>query len=406
MTPEPQQQRATRHWVFAAICLLLVALNLRSVISAVSPVLPDIQAELGLSAGSAGFALTLTVLCFGIGALICPLLLRGLRPATLLTVGVVVLMVGGLGRALLPGAPAFFLGTVAIGAGVAVGNVVVPVIIRLNFADRVPLMTACYSVILSSGSVFAAGLTLPFMHLVGGGWRIGQLPWVGLVAVTLLVWAAALATRVVTSRQAGPSGGGVRDLLRTPLAWCVTAVMGLQSMVFYAFLSWGPSVMTDAGIDPTTAGLLVSLLSIVAVTTNLLGPVVVRGRRTVPGLVGMAVCYVVGLALVPWGLVPAVIGVCILGLGVGATLPYALTLIATAFPLRLTGAMSSMAQGFGYLLAGLGPWLFGALHEFDPSWRISLAFTAVGGVAFTVVALVARRLGRADPPAAAPPVLR
>jgi len=387
VTPQP-----TRHWVLAASCLLLVALNLRSVISAVSPVLPEIQSELQLGAGPAGFALTLTVLCFGLGALVCPLLLRVLRPTTLLSIGMVVLLLGGLARALMPGVPAFFIGTAAIGAGVAVGNVVVPVIIRLNFADRVPMLTACYSVILSSGSVFAAGLTLPFMHLVGGDWRVGQLPWVALVGLTLLIWGAALLTRTVTSRQAGPAGGGVRELLRNPLAWCVTAVMGLQSLVFYAFLSWGPSVMTQGGIDPTTAGLLISLLSVVAVTANIVGPIVVRGRRTVPGLIAMAVCYVVGLALVPWGLVPAVIGVCILGLGVGATLPYALTLIATAFPVRLTGAMSSMAQGFGYLLAGLGPWLFGALHEIDPTWHASLVFDAVAGVAFTVVALVARRL--------------
>lgn len=392
MTTEPSTQHPSRHWVLAASCLLLVALNLRSVISAVSPVLPDIQGELLLGAGPAGFALTLTVLCFGVGALVCPLLLRVLRPTALLTVGMVVLLLGGLARALLPGVPAFFVGTVAIGIGVAVGNVVVPVIIRLNFPERVPQLTGFYSVILSSGSVFAAGLTLPFMHLVGGDWRIGQLPWVTMVGITLLVWGVALLTRTVTSRQAGPSGGGVGELLRNPLAWCVTAVMGLQSLVFYAFLSWGPSVMTHSGIDPTTAGLLVSLLSVVAVTANIVGPIIVRGRRTVPGLVAMAVCYVVGLALVPWGLVSAIIGVCILGLAVGATLPYALTLIATAFPVRLTGAMSSMAQGFGYLLAGLGPWLFGALHEIDPTWRVSLAFDAAAGVMFTVMALVARRL--------------
>lgn len=378
--------------VLAACCLLLVACNLRTVISAVSPVLPQIQAELGLSAATAGFALTLTVLCYGLGALICPLLLRTITPATLLTIGLVVLGLGGLGRALLPGVTAFFVCTVAVGIGVAAGNVAVPVLIRLRFAHRIGLITGAYAVTLSGGSVLAAGLTWPFIHAVNGTWRSGQLPWVALVAICVVAWILAIAAGLVTSRTAGPSGeSALRQLMTSPLAWGVTALMGLQSLVFYSIHSWGPTVMLTAGIDATTAGWLLSLLSVASIVSNLAGPVVLQGRRTTPGLLVIGAWYVIGAALLPWGLVAAAVGVCVLGLAIGASLTFALTKISTAFPVQLTGTMSSMAQGFGYLLAGLGPWLFGVLHGIDPSWLTSLGFAAFAGIAFSVVGILVHR---------------
>ncbi len=381
--------------ILTVFCLLLVASNLRTVISAVSPVLPEIQAELGLSAGAAGFALTLTVLCFGLGALVCPILLRIMKPTTLMTVGMVVLGAGAFARIVLPGVPAFFVSTFAVGIGVAIGNVVVPVLIRLRFAHRVGLLTGAYAVTLSGGSVVAAGLTWPFIHLTGGSWRTGQLPWAGWVAVSLGIWLIAVVAGVVRSRRAGTAGeSGLRQLLRSPLAWAVTGVMGLQSLVFYSILSWGPTVMLSAGIDATTAGFLLSLMSITAIAGNLLSPIVVSGRRTVPGLVAIGIFYLVGLSLLPWGLTTATIGVSILGVGIGSSLPYALAKISTVFPVGLTGSMSAMAQGFGYLLAGLGPWLFGSLQEITHSWLPSLSLTAVAGAAFSITGIAIHRVTR------------
>lgn len=384
-----------RSGLLAGFCLLMVASNLRTVISAVSPVLPEIQADLGLSAGAAGFALTLTVLCFGLGALICPILLRIMKPTTLMTLGMIILSGGAFARIVLPGVAAFFVSTFAVGIGVAIGNVVVPILVRLRFAHRVGLVTGAYAVTLSSGSVFAAGLTWPFIHLTDGTWHTGQLPWAIWAVICLVMWVLAVVAGVISSRRAGTAGEpGLGRLLRTPLAWAVTAVMGLQSLVFYSILSWGPTVMLSAGIDATTAGFLLSLMSITAIAGNLLSPIVVAGRRTVPGLIVIGACYLVGLALLPWGLLPATIGVSILGVGIGSSLPYALARIATSFPVGLTGSMSAMAQGFGYLLAGLGPWLFGSLHEVTHSWLPSLGFAALAGLSFSVIGIGIHRVTR------------
>lgn len=171
-----------------ATALLVVALNLRLAVAAVPPVLNEIRHTTGLSSAGGGLLTALPVFCFGFAALATPSLIRrlGMAPALILTV---VAVACGSALRLAPPVALLFLGTAVIGSGIAIGNVLVPTLIKRDFPKRRVLMTALYSVALSGGAAISAGLTVPIEHAIGISWRPAIAIW-GVVALFgLLLWA-------------------------------------------------------------------------------------------------------------------------------------------------------------------------------------------------------------------------
>ncbi|MFD9421929.1 MULTISPECIES: MFS transporter [unclassified Streptomyces] len=358
----------------ALIALALVALDLRAPVTAIAPLLGRLRDDLGLSAAAVSALTALPVLCLGVFAFAGPVLGRRYGEARVVLASLILLAAGATLR-LLPGALALFVGTVLVGAAIGLANVLLPGLIRRRFAGAVAGVTAFYSAFLTLGGASGSAVAPPLADATGWAWR-GAL---ALVAVPLSI-AAVLAwwpgVRADARAVDAPTPQRVR-LWRDATAWRVTVFFAAQALLAYVVFGWLPTMAQDRGISEAQSGLLLSLTSLVGVAGAALLPAV---YRRLPDQRGPAVLVAVlsGVGLAGIVLAPAPAGVwaasVVLGLGQGAGFAVALSLIG----LRTgngdeTSALSSMAQGTGFLIATIGPLGAGLLHEASGGWGVPLA---------------------------------
>ncbi|WP_237528288.1 MFS transporter, partial [Streptomyces sp. SID337] len=269
---------AGRHALYLALGVVLLALNLRPALVAVSPLADTIRDDSGMSAAATSLLTALPLLCFGLLAPVAPRLGRRFGMERSLF-GTMALICAGTALRLLDSVVALFAGTVVIGAGIAVANVLLPGLIKRDFPAKAGLMTGLYSMSLFGGAALAAGVTLPVQQASGMNWRTTLACWGALAVVALLVWLPQLRSRTrVGAAAARQAAHPVRGLWRSPLAWQVTAYMGLQSLNYYAAAAWLPTVFQDAGMAPGDAGWMLSFSSLLGIAGSFLAPVIVGGR--------------------------------------------------------------------------------------------------------------------------------
>jgi CP family cyanate transporter-like MFS transporter len=280
-------------------------------------------------------------------------------------------------------------GTLVASAGIALANVLIPVVVKDNFPARVGLMTGVYTAALQGGAALGSAATPPMDDLLGG-WRQGWAGWAVLAVAALVVWLLAV-RRLRGGVSAGEERG--RSLLRSPLAWIVTVFFGLQAYVAYIVMGWFPQVLMDAGTSRSDAGLLQGLMSLLAVPISLVVPAIAarQGRQTwwIVGLGAVGVVGNVGLTVAP-SAAPLLWAILV---GVGMSV-FSLALTTVALRARDgadTASLSGMAQGFGYLIAAPGPLLFGLLHDLTAAWTIPLVMVTVVMVAQSVFGGLAGR---------------
>jgi CP family cyanate transporter-like MFS transporter len=389
----------TRHrWLLAAGCIFIAA-NLRPAVTAVGPLLEDIRASTGMSAAAAGLLTTLPLLAFGLVAPMAPRLGRrlGLERALL---AAMVLLTAGLVLRWGGTTPAVLAGTVVIGTAIAVGNVLVPGLIKQDFPDRTGLMMALYSTTLSAAAGIAAGLSVPLAQDAGLGWRGALAAWGVFAAAAVAVWWP----HALRSRPPGEGAGGphvVPRLRGSRIAWSVTTFMGLQSFVFYGLITWLPTVLQDDGMAAGAAGWMVTLMQVTSLGATMVMPILATRRpdqRTlVAGSVVVCLAGLVGLGMSGIGAAP--IWISLIGLGTGATFSLALTfLVLRAADARNAAALSSMAQSGGYLLAATGPIGLGLLHDATGGWDWPIVALVVVMVGSLVTGLGAGRNAQVGAP--------
>ncbi|HTU73724.1 MAG TPA: MFS transporter [Trebonia sp.] len=376
-----------------AVILLVSVLNLRMAVAALSPVLDTVQRDLALSSTVAGLLSTVPVVCFGLFALATPRLIRRFGMERLLVLAMVVIT-AGIALRVLPPIVALFAGTAVLGAGIAIGNVLVPSIIKQDFPGKAGLMTGLYSVMLFVGPAISAGFTVPIMHATGLGWRPAIALWgaVGVIAVVLLAPHAAKRPRTAGTGAAGrrPSG-----LWQDRVAWMVTGFMGLQSLGYYSFVAWVPTLLQDHGMSAGQAGWMLSYSTFPGLAMALVTPLLIRGRsRRAAGLVSCAIvaCTLgyLGLASDPVPL--AYLWLTLLGIGQGMSISLALGFIVARAPdVHHTAHLSTMAQSAGYLIASTGPVALGALHDVTGGWTVPMLALAITGVPLLITGLGASR---------------
>ncbi|MER7974361.1 MFS transporter, partial [Streptomyces sp. NPDC096080] len=372
--------------VLLAAGLLLAALNLRMAVASVGPVLSDIERGQPLSATATGVLTTIPVLCFGGFAFATPALVRRWGMHRLLGATMLLLGIGVLAR-LQPSTAALFTGTVVAGASIAVANVLMPGLIKHDFAHRSALMMGLYTTSLFIGAAAASGLTVPLENALGTGWRQALALWALPALAAFLLWLPQTgrhrpprpADRLPAT--AAVRGTLVRDLARDRTAWAVTVFMGTQSLGYYALLSWIPSLLQDSGMSAGQAGWMLSFSTFPGFTASLLTPAL--GRRPAGRAPAVAATVVLcgaayaGLAFAPVPL--AYLWMVLLGLGQGAAISLALSFIVWCAPdAAHASALSTLAQGTGYLVAALGPFGLGAIHGLTDGWTVPMA--ALGAV--------------------------
>ncbi|WP_018654171.1 CynX/NimT family MFS transporter [Actinomadura flavalba] len=380
-------------WTLAGLVLLTV--NLRAAITGVPPLISDLRDALGLSGVQVSVLTTLPVLCLGLFAALAPVAARRFGTETAIT-GALLLITAGIVLRIVPAAPALFGGTVLAGAGIAMGNVLVPAVVKRAFPDRIGSLTGLSMMLMASSGAVAAGLAVPLDG--AGGWRLALAFWAVPSFVAALVWGPlALRGRRVPAPPEPPRATG--SLLRDPLAWHVTAFMGLASLMFYVLMSWLPSVMRDAGTDAATAGLMVSVMMFIGIPLGYVVPVAAaRMRDQRPLIVGLGALMAVALG----GLVVAPgagwTWVVLLGVATGSAFPLAVTLLSLRAPNpSIAARLSGMAQTFGYLGAGIGPFAVGLLRDVTGGWTVALTVLLLLVLPEVVFGLLAARPGLVRP---------
>jgi MFS transporter, CP family, cyanate transporter len=376
-----------------AVILLVSALNLRMAVAALSPVLDTVQRDLGLSSTVAGLLSTVPVICFGLFALATPRLIRRFGMERLLVLAMVVIT-AGIALRVFPPIAALFAGTAVLGAGIAVGNVLVPGVIKQDFAGKAGLMTGLYSVMLFVGAALPAGFTVPIMRATGLGWRPVIALWGG-VAVLAVALLSPHAARRSRTTGTGAARHRPKGLWKNPLAWMVTGFMGLQSIGYYSAIAWLPTLLQDHGMSAGQAGWMLSYSSFPGLATALVTPLLIRGRsRRAAALV---ICTVVSCGIGYLGLasdpVPlAYLWLTVLGIGQGMAISLALGFIVARAPdAHHTAYLSTMAQSAGYLIASAGPVGIGALHDVTGGWTVPMLTLTVILIPLLVAGLGASR---------------
>lgn len=366
--PTTRRVPASALWVGAAI--VLVAANLRPAVVAVAPVLPQIQDAEQLSATAAGILTALPVLCFGLLAPVAPPLARRIGIEGALLAALVLLIAGFVLRSA-GSLWALFVGTAVIGTAIAIGNVLLPSLIKRDFAHRTGMMTGLYTMAIALGGALAAGVTMPIARAAGFGWRGALAVWAVFAVAALICWLphvrrAGRPTRVRDVRVGG--------LWRDAVAWQVTIYMGLQSLGYFAITAWLPALLVERGYDPVVAGLLLSLSTVAGVAGATVTPVLAtRGTQQRAVAVGVTSIAAVGLlgVLAPVGV--ELVAVVLLGFAQSAALGLSLTLVALRAPDAAHAAqLSGMAQSAGYVLAAAGPFVMGALRDLTGGWSVPL----------------------------------
>jgi len=368
-----------RPW-FLLLGLVLVALNLRPALSSMAPLLSEVSQSLGLSAAKAGLLTTLPVLCLGLFAPLAPILARRFGSERVV-LGILLTLTCGILLRSSFGEVGLFAGSILSGASIGIIGVLLPGIVKRDFAKQAGTMTGVYTMALCLGAAVAAGSTVPLSHYFGGSWTVGLGFWIVPAVLAALFWWPQTRQRHGQHQAAYR----VRGLFRDRLARQVTLYMGLQSSLAYIVFGWLPSILIGRGLTPTEAGLLLSGSIMVQLLSSLTAPwLATRGKDqrlaillvmllTLAGLYG---CLYAPLnQLWVWGVV--------LGLGQGGTFSLALTLIVLrSRDSHVAANLSSMAQGVGYTLASLGPFAVGVVHDWTGNW------SAVGWI-FGIIGLAA-----------------
>jgi CP family cyanate transporter-like MFS transporter len=373
--------------------IVLLAANLRPALTSVAPLIGQIRADTGMSNGVAGLLTTLPLLAFGLLSPVAPRVARRFGMERVLLASLFVLVAGILLR--WAGAvAALFLGTVVLGAAIAVANVLLPSLVKREFPERAGLMTSVYSTSLGISAAFAAGVSVPLAQLAGIGWRGALAVWAVPAFLAGVAWLPQLGRSDHPADPSPRSSPGVRDLWRSPLAWQVTLFMGLQSLAYYVTLTWLPEILQEEGMGVARAGWMLGLSQAVAIVTMFLAPMIAGRSASQRGVVVVAVgtSGVGVLGLLVAGSTASTLWVVLLGLGQGASFSLALTFFALRSPdPGHAAALSGMAQSVGYLLAAGGPSLFGVLRDVTGAWTVPLALLLTVTVFLLIAGIGAAR---------------
>jgi MFS transporter, CP family, cyanate transporter len=369
------------------IALLVVAvaaagLNLRTAITSLPPLFPDLQTQLHLSPAELSLLAATPVICFGVVSAFAAWLNRLYGEEAILLVALVLLTAGLLLRGAAP-QTMLFPGTALAASAIAVLNVLLSSMVKRRWPERAGLLVGIYLTALSVGAIVSSLLSVPLYRSSGGSVRLALGLWAVPAALAALLWLPQLRYR--TAGAAPAAGGAVAPraglkVYRYALTWQVTAFMGLQSLLYYAALSWLPTIFQDRGASAVTAGNLLALMGVGNLATSLIVPILAHRSPSqralvVPSLIGTA-AGLAGSLWAPLGMAP--FWVLALGVSQGSCLGLAIFfMMARAPDAGVAASLSAFAQSVGYLAASAGPLEVGLLHTATGSWNIPVAVLLV-----------------------------
>ena len=390
--------RKVAHPALMIISILLIASNLRAPITGLGPILEFISHDLHLSPTQAGMLTTLPLLAFALFSPISSGLARkiGLESSlmialTLISLGIIIRSSGSMAT--------LFLGTCIIGIGIAIGNVLLPSLLKRDFPTQVPTLTAIYVLVMGIGSTISSSTAIPLLNLAEKlhitaipSWAFSLASVIIFPVVSILMWLPQLSTHTRPSVDTADIDSH-SYLWRSAAAWQVTIFLGLNSFVMYIFISWLPSILVDNGYTENQAGYIHGILQLsTAMPALILIPLMakIKDKRTMSVIIAiLSFSSILGLLLMPEH---AIVWVICIGFSCGGGFILGLSFVGIrTHDAHQAAALSGMAQCMGYLLAASGPLIFGSLHEMTASWSLPLLMTTSVCVVWALLALYAGR---------------
>ncbi|MEH7503887.1 MFS transporter [Neobacillus drentensis] len=361
--------------IWLVIGIVLVAFNLRPAITSVGPLVGMIQKDVGLAHWSAGLLMSLPLIVFAIMSPIVPKLANRITNEMALIVGLTSLLIGIVIRSI-PMAFFLFVGTLFIGVGIAIGNVLLPAIAKDKFPEQFGLMTSVYSTSMGLIASLASGVSVPLAEGMNLGWKSALNVW-GIPAVAaILVWTFLSKFNKGNQQEIKKVTPSSNQVWRSPLAWQIAIFMGFQSFLFYVTISWLPEILHSHGMSMETAGWLLSFSQIVGLPASFIIPMIAgryRSQKWISFMLSM--CSVIGYGglLLGSSYPILIVSIMFIGIALGGTFPLALSYIG----LRSRSAgqaadLSGMTQSTGYILAAVGPLFIGFLYDYTHMWTIPL----------------------------------
>ncbi|MET7352715.1 CynX/NimT family MFS transporter [Streptomyces mirabilis] len=393
----------TRAWAtrLVTVGIVLTALNLRPAITSFGALLEDVRDGLGMSGSVAGLLTSVPPLCFAVFGVMAPRLARRFGPGAVVCAGMVAITAGLAIRPYTGSAVGFLAASALALMGIAVSNVLMPVIVKRWFPDRVGSMTGLYSMALALGTSAAAAVTVPVTDALGGSWQSGLAVWAGLAAAAVLPWIGLVRARSADPRDAertraahpAPRETGGLRITRSRTAWALAVFFGLQATAAYITMGWMAQIFRDAGVSAGTAGLLLAVTMVMGVPLAFVIPrLATRMPHQGPIVVALGVCGLAGYAglyLAPAG--GAWAWALLLGVS-NCAFPLALTMVGMR---ARTGAgvaqLSAFAQSTGYLISIPGPLLVGVLYQHSGGWGLPIALMAALMIPQIAVGVLAGR---------------
>ncbi|WP_077328102.1 CynX/NimT family MFS transporter [Virgibacillus siamensis] len=372
----PNQDKLKSYYILLVIGIILVAFNLRPAITSVGPLLGIIRDDIGLSNWSAGILTSLPLIAFAVMSPVAPKISNRYTNERTLLLGLILLLFGISVRSISLVA-LLFLGTLFVGLGIAILNVLLPGVIKEKFPTKVGLMTSVYSTAMGIFAATASGLSIPFARGLNWGWQWSLFIWVIPAVFAIVLWIY-LSRSNWQKHDVEMKYVPVSDnrMWKSPLAWQVACFMGFQSFLFYVTISWLPEILHAYGASMATAGWMLSFTQFIGLPASFLVPVIAGKFKSQRGIVlVMAISGICGYGglLIGESYTTMVISTILIGVTLSGSFALALAFLGMrARNARHAAELSGMAQSLGYCLAAVGPMLIGLLYDVTHSWNIPL----------------------------------
>ena len=372
MTEPYRIHRIKENWG-VILAIVFIASTLRAPLTSVGPVVDEIKHVMEINNSVAGILTTIPLIIF---AIVSPLVSRVTSRLTMSRTILysTILLIIGLYLRVAGDFSLFIIGTLVLGIAIAFGNVVLPSYVKWYFPMQIGIATGIYSGTMNFTAGLGGGLSFPLSQ-TPLGFRLSLSFWIILGIIAIILWipkarkGAKLEKQTIDETQV--KHHKKVNIIKSKLAWMVALTMGFQSMVFYTVVAWVPSILVDRGVDPSTAGYLLMLNQFSQVPMTFSFPIIaskLKDQRIL--VVIITILFLTGFGLFfTQSLVLLVIGMVIAGLAMGACF----SLCMTFFSIRARTSdgsisLSGFGQSVGYLIAAIGPFLIGYLHDYIGNW--------------------------------------
>jgi CP family cyanate transporter-like MFS transporter len=389
-----------RYALFTVLSLICIALVLRPPIAAIGPLLQEITTSLSLNSQQQSLLTAIPVLCFGVGAFLSPWMMKrlGLNVSMLIVLSVLFIAIAL--RSWF-GFEIMVLATVLVGLTIAIANVLLPTLVRADFANRASMITSVYTTLLAISASAIAATAVLLSHALGG-WQLALLVTAIPALLAIIFWLPRFQLKRAAPEMIQTSAVKIdSSLYRSSQAWGLLGLFAIQSLGFYVLIGWFPSILIDSGLSAAAAGGFLGLATAIGIPSGFaLAPLISKLKSLSWLIAGASFCTTAGFAILGFLLVtetvrtsPLLFLTCVLvSVGQAATFPMVLSLIATrAKSEQQTTALSAFSQGWGYLFAAVGTFCFGSVAAWLGNWVVVVFVMAILSAAQAIIGAFAGR---------------